>query len=258
LGKSTIASASKLRLFFGATVRSDDSDLHLLVQGQASLRPHKLQGDPAVYDAYGIWYNCVPEAKSVPFIDGAAASFMQNFELHRGKRPGLSLVIPFPGDEITPDALIKAAVESCFHQITTNQLVVQVEDCELNAATIRVLADQHGLASLGRAIDLSAEVAKGKLEFAQPRGGDMLRQRLNADHFDQETLKKMRTRWSAGHTTAVRLPVSIRRKRFAPEAGEVHLYVRREQNTEYARETYVRGRVSFKRADVVGKVKLRQ
>jgi hypothetical protein len=31
------------------------------------------------------------------------------------------------------------------------------------------LADQHGLASLSRAIDLSAEVAKGKLELATPR-----------------------------------------------------------------------------------------
>ena len=59
-------------------------------------------------------------ASPVPFIDSAAAGFMHNFELHRGKSPGLSLVIPFPDDDIIPDALIKAAIESCFHQITTN------------------------------------------------------------------------------------------------------------------------------------------
>jgi hypothetical protein len=116
----------------------------------------------------------------------------------------------------------------------TNHLVVQIEDCVLNAASIRVLADQNGLEFLSCAIDLSAEVAKGKLAFAQPRG-DMVRQRLKADHFDQATLKEMRARWSAGHTIAVRLPVSIRRKHaFAAETGEVHLYVRREQNTQYA------------------------
>ena len=33
------------------------------------------------------------------------------------------------------------------------------------------LADQHGLASLSRVIDLTAEVAKGKLEFSQLRDG---------------------------------------------------------------------------------------
>jgi hypothetical protein len=98
LGKSTIASASKLRLFFGATVQSDDSYRHLLVQGQASLRPHKIQGKPDVYDAYGNWYNSVPKADPLPFIDDAATNFMHNFELHRGKSPGLSLVIPFPDD----------------------------------------------------------------------------------------------------------------------------------------------------------------
>jgi len=60
LGKSTISTASKLRLFFGATVRAADPDRHLLLQGQISLRPHK-SGDK-VYDAYGLWYDAVRRA----------------------------------------------------------------------------------------------------------------------------------------------------------------------------------------------------
>lgn len=52
LGKSTIYNASKVRLFFGATVRSDDPQRHLLLQGQISLRPHRIDDD--IFDAYGL------------------------------------------------------------------------------------------------------------------------------------------------------------------------------------------------------------
>src|SRR5262249_24436500 len=90
LGKSTISDASKLRVFFGATVRSDDPARHLLLQGQISLKPHRIAA--RLFDAYGLWYNDSGGTLK-PFIDKAAARFVHDFDLHRGKEPGLSVVI---------------------------------------------------------------------------------------------------------------------------------------------------------------------
>jgi hypothetical protein len=82
-GKSTIASASKLRNFFGATVRSNDDARQLLLQGQITLKPHKIGNK--VFDAYGLWYDVSGDGQYTPFIDKAAARFVHDFELNRGK-----------------------------------------------------------------------------------------------------------------------------------------------------------------------------
>ena len=171
LGKSTIASASRLQLFFGATVPSDSNPKQLLLQGQICLHPHQAadaDGKFVVFDAYGLWYNKDADGNAIPFIDKAAATFTHDFTLDRGRSPGLSLVIPFPHDDLTPDAIIKATIENCFHQILSKHLVVEVEKVVIDASSIKDLAARHDLPHLKAAIDLSEEAAKGKLGLFDP------------------------------------------------------------------------------------------
>jgi hypothetical protein len=65
----------------------------------------------------------------------------------------------------------------------------------------------------------------------------------------------MRKRWADGEIVAVDLPVTIRPKKQGArsETGTVGLYVRREQNPELARETYVRGRVTVPLKQITGR-----
>ena len=237
LGKSTIASASKLRLFFGVTVPSDVEPRRLLLQGQISLKPHKYNGND--YDAYGVWY----DGNMKPFIDKAANNFVHDFQLERGRQPGLSLVIPFPADELTPEDIVKAVIENAFHQIVSGHLVVRVDEISIDPSTIRKHAANYGLKSLEAAIELSAEVAQKKLKLFEA-SRDFINDRLKPDHFGEQDLRNMRKAWIDGDTIGVRLPVSIRRKGGAPQSGEVHLYTRRLQQQDQSRETYVRGKVS--------------
>ena len=86
LGKSTIASASRLRMFFGASVSSESNPRQVLLQGQICLKPHSLtskDGKPVVYDAYGLWYNEGSKGQKSPFIDRDAAGFLHDFKLER-------------------------------------------------------------------------------------------------------------------------------------------------------------------------------
>ncbi|WP_425158495.1 hypothetical protein [Candidatus Binatus sp.] len=253
LGKSRIASASKLRMFFGATVRSDCKQRQLLLQGQIALGQHTVR-DVAdfVYDAYGLWYDAAPSGEKIPFIDKAALGFVHDFDLTRGRAPGLSLVIPFPDDDLTPDALVSAVIENSFHQIIDGKLVVHVDETIINAKTIRNLAERRGLTALKAAMGLSAEVATKKFEYFEPRA-DAVKSRLMSAHFSDKDLGTMRKSWVEGETIAVRLPLSIRKKGAAQaQQGEIYLYIRREQNPDFARVTCVRGRVTIPRKMLAG------
>lgn len=242
LGKSTIYNASKLRLFFGATVRSDDPQRHLLLQGQISLRPHRI-GDK-IFDAYGLWYDD-SRGSLLPFIDRAAARFVHDFDLRRSKEPGLSVVIPFSDDDLMPDEIIKVVIENTFHQIITGDLVVQVDDTIIDPTTIFRLADKAGLEKLKAAMTLSADIKRMTFPVFAPRP-DTTAQRLKAEHFSDAAVGELRKRWTSGEIVAVELPVRIAKKQEKSQIGSVNLYVRREQNSELRKETYVRGRVTVR------------
>jgi hypothetical protein len=212
-----------------------------LLQGQIELKPHKVGTD--VYDAYGLWYD-VSGDQFLPLIDRAAAGFVHAFELDRGKVPGLSVVIPFPHDDLTTDSIIKAVIENTFHQIITEQLIVTVDDTKINAKTIFRLADKYDLGNLKSAMALSGRVVKNDFPRAIPRQ-ETARQRLKAEHFSDAAIQQMRERWIAGEVVAIDLPVRIQKKKMPrSEIGQVGLFVRREPNSDLARETYVRGRVT--------------
>jgi hypothetical protein len=243
LGKSTISSASKLRLFFGATIRSDDPQRHLLLQGQISLRPHRV--DDKIFDAYGLWYDD-SHRTFTPFIDKAAARFAHDFDLRRGKEPGLSVVIPFPDDDLTPEAIIKAVIENTFHQIISGHLIVHMDDTIIDSNTIFRLAEKTGLEKLKSAMTLSAEVRRKTFPSFSPRP-ETATQRLKVEHFSDAMVAELRKRWAAGDIVSVELPVRIAKKKQArSEMGAVQLYVRREQNSDLRKETYVRGRVTVR------------
>jgi hypothetical protein len=249
LGKSTLSAASKFRLFFGATVRDDDPGRHLLLQGQISLRPHKIGNK--VYGAYGLWFD---DSGKLPIIDKSARRFTYDFDLSRGQAPGLSVVIPFPHDDLTPNAIIKTVIAHAFHQIITGQLIVKVDDTTISPTTISRLAEIHELQHLRAAMALSADVKKKAFPRFAPRQ-DTGRLRLRAEHFSEANLRAMRRRWADGEIVAVDLPVTIRPKKQGAhsETGTVGLFVRREQNLELARETYVRGRVTVPLKQITGR-----
>ena len=182
----------------------------------------------------------------MPFINKAAARYVHDFDLHRGKEPGLSVVIPFPDDNLTSDEIIKAVIENTFHQIITGHLIVQVEDTIIDPKTIFRLADKAGLEKLKSAMTLSTDIKQKTFPSFSPRP-ETVTQRLKAEHFSDATVEELRKRWATGDIVAIELPVRIAKKGAArSEMGSVHLFVRREQNSDLRKETYVRGRVTVR------------
>jgi hypothetical protein len=243
LGKSTIASSSSARFFFGVTYRL--SDKKLILHGQASLKQHQIEGKSAIYDAYGLYYAQDTKKRPVPIIDTAASKFLHDFALERERSPGLSLVIPYPDPDLDEQSLVTAAIENCFHQILSGQLVVRVNDTILSRDTVADRSDGSGLQHLMSAIKLSSMVAGS----AQPKVflpiDDRLDERLSENHFRNSDVVEMHNLWAAGEIVCVRLPVKIMPRNRPAQTGSVMLYIRREPNPGLMRETFVRGRVSI-------------
>jgi len=251
VGKSTIAAGSQLRFVFGVTRRV--SDKKKLLYGQAALRFHRLPGDDAHYDAYGLFSPASTEEWPRPYEGADAESFIADFGLSRGDESGLSVVVPYPVPALTPASLVAAAIEHCFHQILSGRLRVEVDEVVLDRDTIGTEA-QTALPNLSAAVELSREVTSTTSPALVKPKAAIIKSSLKAEHFDPADLQDMRNRWVENEIIAVELPVPVRPRDGADEVGSVKLYMRRAPSAELARETYVRGRVSVPESPkIIGK-----
>ena len=144
LGKFVFPRCSRIRSFFGLTVRHDDRQ-RLLV-GQSILRSHNIEDKGFTPDG---WFGEKPDK------DEAAApvddqNFIQQFEedfcLERGYDPGLSIVVPFCDERWTTAAVVDAIVQDYFYPILKEDLVVTVEDADtqtvLNALSLATVVSE--------------------------------------------------------------------------------------------------------------------
>lgn len=122
LGKNTFHLASKIRTFWGYTIRSDDNKQ--LLSGKTSLKTHRIAGKVYFNDGH-----YVAGDTYMPITDQSEiASFKTIFEISRGAEPGLSLVIPFIESEINNPSIVRATILHYFYPISQGILKVTVTD----------------------------------------------------------------------------------------------------------------------------------
>ena len=123
LGKTVFAAASRASAFFALTVRANDA--RPLLMGQAVLRIHKLAG--ARYYPYG-YFGRFDGDFALPVDDPELIGmFRRDFGLARSAEPGLSVVIPFPDRDLTPQALLPSLAHHYFVPILAGDLAIDVD-----------------------------------------------------------------------------------------------------------------------------------
>lgn len=141
LGKLVFSSSSKIRTFFGLTIRHDDLAQPLLM-GEAVLMTHDIEGDTCA--PYGFYANVGFKGIQVPETDKAAiAKFTKVTALTRSNEPGFSVVIPFPIDQLKPESLIEGVIANYFYPILTGELEVEVQGETISAATFDAVAAKY-------------------------------------------------------------------------------------------------------------------
>lgn len=223
LGKTVFAAASRLNAFFGLTVRQ--SDARQLLMGQAVLRIHRVRGRR--YRPYG-YYGRHEDGFPMPIDDpDAHRAFVRSFELQR-RGPGLSIVIPYPDEEITAETLLESVLRHYFHPLLAGKLEVEIE--EKGGASLalrengleREIRGRDALRHLLPLIELARWGLNPEQEaiaaLAMP---DAQRApKLTEDLFDGADLGRLRRRYDEGRRLALDVRLPIQRLGAAPcEAG---------------------------------------
>ena len=116
LGKLVFPMSSQLSAFFGLTVQSDTGQRALM--GQTVLGMHTLNNEDYPPHAFFAEMQLATEGKKslpLPITDEVFLNeFSKQFRLTRANEPGLSVVIPFPNQELDRERMIVVAISNYF------------------------------------------------------------------------------------------------------------------------------------------------
>ncbi len=239
-GKSTLAGASRARMFYGLTVREDG---RRLLMGQAILGPHDVGTQK--YEAYGEFSPTEGDLLPEPFGDGDGATiseFLQDFAISRTDEPGLSLVVPAIRPDIVEDDLEpikRALVTNCFPQVASGLLSFDVEGDVLDASTLADWGARWPVLNLVGAISVAHEAFASSRLWSAADHGD-----LCASSFADEDLKAMRQAFTKGELVSVRVPVVVKRLPRGDAVGAMLLHLRKVKPGEQSSEHYARSRLT--------------
>jgi len=247
LGKFVFPRSSRIRSFFGLTVRFDDNQ-RLLV-GQAILRSHNLDGKSYTPDG---WFGVKPEKDeaALPVDDpDFITQFAADFGLERGDEPGLSLVVPFCDEEWTAAAILESVIQDYFYVILHDELVVTIEDPEsltvLNSQSLPGIVEQSAEAIRQAVLPLLSLTlwALDQQKSHEVRLLEMTTRGLpkwNRKSIAAACLKELQQAFNDGSRIALRIPVEIQRRQGATRSTWFDVWLERCEGSHQKRPLFVR------------------
>lgn len=220
LGKLVFSSASSIRCFFGLTVRANDPEQSYLM-GQAVLTNHREGGTR--YDSHGFFALEGPNQIQIPETSPTQiAAFRKATQLSRTNQPGLSVVIPFIQDNITPREVCRAVLRNYFFPLLTGRLEVIVDGVTINANSFSALATEFGDARFadGTLAAFICHMQSQMNAHAKPRKLDASWVQAGIEASLGEAVRGMREDLAAGKPVVVRAPLLLKRK----DGTEHHTY----------------------------------
>jgi hypothetical protein len=252
LGKSVFPNSSRINSFFGLTVRQGDTAG--LLMGQSVVMVHHVDGNK--YAPYGYFGRAEAAGSFVMPEAGErrVKAFADTFRLMRGDEPGLSIVIPYPKEEITPPEILRSVIKHYFYPILNGELVVTVCDADagqdVTAESIEAMAANQGVGFASTMLPMLAlakwAIAEGKAAAAGLHEfPDAATPKWQDYPFEEEMLKGLRKTLREGGRIAMKVPVWVR-----PFAGEkrhsyFHIYMERNLTNDRQRPLFVREGVTI-------------
>ena len=123
LGKTMFPASSRIHAFFGLTVR--DGDDHALLMGQSTLSIHHIDGKK--HYPYGYYAKHADDQFALPITDQQRIDeFCSTFSISRESETGLSVVVPYPRNEVDATDVLKSVIKHYFYPVLSGDLVVEV------------------------------------------------------------------------------------------------------------------------------------
>lgn len=280
LGKTVFSAVSRINTFFGLTMR--ESDRRTLLLGQSVLKIHNIGNQSFMpYGGFGKFGNLQGEQFfPIPVEDKPAIeNFTELFCLGRTIEPGLSIVVPFPYQDITAGSLKAGVIKQFFYPIMAGSLAITI--CEND---VHILLDRESVLKMTTDGELLTSEYNGEIEdfyliklfyFAQ-QAIEMKNEEyvilkepenLNTSpSWDEElfegiSLQDLRKKFDDGSVIGFRIPVKVQRKgHHHPELSWFKAFVQRDGKLRGADNFFIRegirisGITSFKDKGIRGMV----
>lgn len=247
LGKTTFHVASKIRSFWGLTVRRDDN--RKLLMGKALLKTHKI--DSATYTSNGYFTD---EGYKPISEENLLKQFSESFALLRDGEPGLSLVIPFPHSEITPIEILKSIMIHYFYPILNGTLEIMLrhdgKEEELNSRNFIELASKQDW----KGTSWENVRVKDLLEFVNTTRGKSVLMELkiiNPDNPEittesfQDQLDSLREKFNSGEMISLKVPLQIKEVNKDSLDSYFDVFIQKKNDNSPADEYYVRSGITI-------------
>lgn len=144
LGKYTFFVSSKLKTFWGFTVRNDP--LGKVLMGRSLLKPHNISDK--LYNLDGFFVTS-PDFK--PILNGDEIDeFVRVFQLKRGDYPGLSIVVPMPFNEVDADSILRAVLEQYLFSIVGDKVRTNISELRNDGINSEIKLNQDSVLTLLR------------------------------------------------------------------------------------------------------------
>jgi hypothetical protein len=125
LGKTVFPASSRINTFFGLTCRSEDG--RKLLMGQSVLKTHQM-GEGQIFHPYGDFGTFLENEPNfaLPVEDSEVDQFEIWSGSKRGEQTGLSVLVPWPHSDLSPDGIISAVLREFFEPILRENLTVDI------------------------------------------------------------------------------------------------------------------------------------
>jgi hypothetical protein len=246
LGKLVFSSASKIRTFFGLTIRDSDAAHQRLLMGQVVLATHKLADKK--FAPHGFFALPGAAGLQLPVTDAKLIGrFSEEAQVARRTEPGLSIVIPHVLDEITPAALIPEIIRNYFFPILTGQLEVEVNGILINASTFDDVASRHAAGSNSADADLIAFIRAINAAREKEPGvtlNDTWAKTMESA-IDSSALEQVRRTYNIDRGLIhVRIPIALRKKTGAEVSTWFDLFLQKAPEGKRGDALYVRSAIT--------------
>ncbi len=263
LGKWVFPDASRLNIFFGVTLR--EGEAQPLLMGQAVFKTHTIEQDGKLfkYPAYGSLaaHSRDPDHEwlPLPITDQQIVRQAQaDFDLKRGGESGLSVIIPFPRDDLTTTSITRAVLTQYFLSIVRGDLVVEVhhpdqESRLIDKDTIDDVVftigesdrDDESSESLGKAMRLARQAMRSDdLPLVLARASQRRDELLAGQDVDA-----LRDRFNRGEVLAFELSARVTRKHGARSPTSFRVFLERDDELSEGHDYLVRGHLRIPQMD---------
>ena len=271
LGKWAMPATSGASSIFALTTTNED----ILLMGQSVLKKHNVNGTK--YAPYGYWSLreedgfAMPLRMSDPQHRPIIDKFIEDFNLRRRDRSGLSVVVPFPRDvnledqefsAIGTDAIANAVVHNYFYPIVRGWLEVSVDGesgkypLTINAETIRDVVSnlestdggQWTAESYRRIFDMVDNASRvdddAFIHLSRPPIADD-----DYDHADD--LRSLKGRYDSGELLPFTIETQVHPKGADEVGTSFNVFLRKHPELDIGHDYFIRGTLSIPKMDYI-------